>query len=665
MRQRKIRALSIIIALAACIFAFSNAAFARGEYTANNVRLGGTAGIYRDTEVDNNNFTAWATDAGEAYSGLNIHAKPNESVKLSVSVKADDTTGITYRWKVRQYDHQTGEMSHQTVVENAASATYTVKITGRANYTCYVTDRYGTTREVYFYIYVDNDFDAWATLSDIHGQDWIMFVDLNGSAEMSVTADATDTTGISYTWFFMRYNETHNYWGYELIENAVSATYTADGITEKAKYACKVRDRYGNEKWVYFHIYISNNLEAWATDSKEHDSSLSLSVMPGTTAKLSVSVSAVDYTGLTYRWYRERYDEQDGQRFYEEIAGATSFVYTTGPITSKQEYYCSVRDKFGTEKTVWFYIYLWENVVKFDTTLNMKDYTGINVYIYIPEDEDASLYTVETTPNNTVLTKPGPQNIALTKLDKKKHNINGLNVQCYLIDAMHAASIEMTDTVTVILKKNGEEVKRETYSVASVAGEKLTDSAYDATAKKLLAAILQYGNYAQVQFGHNEDNRPDIYMVAPALAAIPADYAASGDPTDFGEYIELFEAKLDCKETVSMNIYLTPANGYTINDFEITILDKDGNVYGRHTTPRKKNGKIYFKIRGINSNKMDKEFQIVVKLKSDPNVSATWTRSVITCAYEICQKAETDSLKNVTMAMYQYFLASKEQFKDQ
>ena len=113
-----------------------------------------------------------------------------------------------------------------------------------------------------------------------------------------------------------------------------------------------------------------------------------------------------------------------------------------------------------------------------------------------------------------------------------------------------------------------------------------------------------------------------------------------------------------------MNIYLTPANGYTINDFEITILDKDGNVYGRHTTPRKKNGKIYFKIRGINSNKMDKEFQIVVKLKSDPNVSATWTRSVITCAYEICQKAETDSLKNVTTAMYQYLLASKEQFKE-
>ncbi|MBO4788505.1 MAG: hypothetical protein J5531_06345, partial [Lachnospiraceae bacterium] len=87
----------------------------------------------------------------------------------------------------------------------------------------------------------------------------------------------------------------------------------------------------------------------------------------------------------------------------------------------------------------------------------------------------------------------------------------------------------------------------------------------------------------------------------------------------------------------------------------------------RHTTPTMKNGKIYIKIKGINSNKMDKEFQIVVKLK-DTDVSATWTRSVITCAYEIYQNAvaeNTESVKNMTMAMYQYFLASKEQFKDQ
>ena len=308
--------------------------------------------------------------------------------------------------------------------------------------------------------------------------------------------------------------------------------------------------------------------------------------------------------------------------------------------------------------------------IVFQTTLNMKDYTGINVYIHIPKSEESevSRYTVETITNNTVLTSYGPQNIALAELPKKTRKIRGKNAEFYLIDVMHAASIEMTDTVVVILKKNGEVVKSKTYSVASVAVEKLSDSGMDATAKKLMGALLQYGYYAQVQFEHNDGSKPAIYQEAPVLAAIPADYAASGDPTNFSAYIKEFDAKLDCKDSVAINVYLTPANGYSLGSFEITILDKDGNIYKRHTKPVMKKGKIYIKIKGINSNKMDNNFRIVVKLKSNPNVSATWTRSVITCAYASYQRGLTENmepLKNVTMALYQYFLASKEQFKNQ
>ena len=658
MRQRKIRALSIVIVLAACVFAFSNAALARGEYTADNVRLGGTAGIYRDTEVDNNNFTAWATDAGEAYSGLNIHSKPNKSVKLSVSVKADDTTGITYRWEVRQYDHQTGEMSHQTVVENAASATYTVKITGRANYTCYVTDRYGTTREVYFYIYVDNNFDAWATLSDVHGQDWIMIVDFNGSAEMSVTADATDTTGITYTWFFMRYNETHNYWGNELIENAVSATYTADGITEKAKYACKVRDRYGNEKWVYFHIFISNNLEAWATDSTDRSSVYYCYVIPNTSAKLSVSVDATDTTGITYQWHRE----QTGASYYTEIEGATSPTYTTGQIKTEEEYYCKVTDKYGTQKGVWIHVIPWEDTVAFQTTLNMMDYTGVFVYIHIPEGENASDYTVVTTPNNSMYDGIGAQNAALSSFGYTNRDLDGQSVRFYRVDAIHVASTELTDTVVVTLKKNGMTVHEETYSVASIIAERLASGTLDATRAKLNRALLQYGRYAQIRFDHKTEDLPPEDPDAPALTRIPDSYAAKGDPTNFGSYIAKFEAKIEMADAVSMNIYLTAASGYTINDFDITVIDANGKAYAEVTTPRMLNGKIFLKVKDIASFEMSNEFRIVVKLKKDPSKTATWTRSLITCAYENYQAATTDARRNLMLSLYQYYLAAVERF---
>ena len=259
-------------------------------------------------------------------------------------------------------------------------------------------------------------------------------------------------------------------------------------------------------------------------------------------------------------------------------------------------------------------------------------------------------------------TDNGSQVVTLTDLADRTLKISGLDAKFYQIDAIHASSIEMTDTVVVTLKKDGVKVESVTYSVASVAEDMLKNGGMNETAQKLLGALLQYGHYAQTYFTPDKESIPTIYPEAPELEAIPDDYAPKGDPTDFGAYIEQFTAALDCKEAVRLNIYLTPADGFTINDFEFTILDKAGNAYARYTEPKMKNGKIYIQIRGIYSNRMDNDFQIVVKLKSDSDVSATWTRSVITSAYEIYQTSTNDNIKNVTMAMYQYFLAAKEVF---
>ncbi|MBP5354266.1 MAG: hypothetical protein J6Y67_03900, partial [Lachnospiraceae bacterium] len=76
-------------------------------------------------------------------------------------------------------------------------------------------------------------------------------------------------------------------------------------------------------------------------------------------------------------------------------------------------------------------------------------------------------------------------------------------------------------------------------------------------------------------------------------------------------------------------------------------------------------GRIQLKIQKIGSGEMDKNFKIVVELKSDTTKKATWTRSLITCAYENYQTAVTandEARQNLMMALYQYFLAAKERF---
>ena len=74
-----------------------------------------------------------------------------------------------------------------------------------------------------------------------------------------------------------------------------------------------------------------------------------------------------------------------------------------------------------------------------------------------------------------------------------------------------------------------------------------------------------------------------------------------------------------------------------------------------------KGGKISVQVSGILSYEMDQDVQITVKLKST-GASATWTRSLITCAYENYQAATTDERRNLMMGLYQYFLAAYHRF---
>ena len=289
----------------------------------------------------------------------------------------------------------------------------------------------------------------------------------------------------------------------------------------------------------------------------------------------------------------------------------------------------------------------------FRTTLNMADFTGINVYVTLPEGEDAADYTVKAEPNKSMYPYDG-QEVSLANMAP---NAAG---EYYIANVMKAASTEMTDTVKVTLLKNGEEVKSETYSVYSIVDERLKSGDLDEARDRLNRALLQYGRLAQIRFEHKTDDMPYV-TGAPALTLIPDSYAAQGDPTGFGAYITNFEAKIEMADAVKMNVYLTPAAGYGIDDFEITMTCA-GAVAPVMSAPVMRGNQIFVQISGLLSYEMDKDVQITVTLKGTPNTSATWTRSLITCAYENYQAATTDARRNLMMSVYQYFLAAKNRF---
>ena len=311
-----------------------------------------------------------------------------------------------------------------------------------------------------------------------------------------------------------------------------------------------------------------------------------------------------------------------------------------------------------TVDTVLTRIAQWKDTVTFMATLNLADYTGIYVYIHIPEGEDPSEYTVKCSADKSIYAE-APKDVALTSLDVSNRKRGSETLSFYQVDAIHAASCEMTDITTVTLLKNGETVKTESYSVRDMAEERLASGEYTGTLEKIHKALLQYGYYGQMQF-KNGNADMSIPEGAPALKRIPDSYAISGDPTNFSKYITKFEARADLAAAVSMNIYLTPAKGYSLDDFTITVTDKNGKRYKGAGTPVMDGKRIYFKIGGMLAPQIGRDFKIKVTLKSDKTKTATWTRSVMRIVYNTQQNATSDTLRNLVQSLYQYYLAATE-----
>ena len=249
-----------------------------------------------------------------------LYVAPTETVSLYVQVSAVDMEGITYQWKC--YDASTGVT---TEIEGADTERIVTKpIVNYMRYECAVSDAYGNSGTVMYYIYVQNQFNAVSSDGEIN-----KYVGSGDSVECKVVVTGKDTSRVSYQWYLDDV----------LMEGEVSERFTLDDVQDYHRVRCRASDGYGSVSYVTFYVSVENHLSISAQNGAS-----SFSVAPGGHADLTVSVEADDLTGITYTWYKS----------YSRIENESGNTLSLTDLRETASYHCSVTDRFGNTKSQYF-----------------------------------------------------------------------------------------------------------------------------------------------------------------------------------------------------------------------------------------------------------------------------------------------------------------------
>ncbi len=252
--------------------------------------------------------------------------------KLTVTVEADYTSGMTYAWSKLVYD-SAGNTSIVPISAAKKASYTTTAINYRTGYCCTVTDSYGKSIEVWFDVSVNNHLSApeYCECSGHYGE----------ALPISPQFTADDTTEMTYQW----YDVTDD--GLSIINGATSATYTIPSLTANTSYYCEIRDRFGNATATTVFVNLLDDLVV------ERSTEFFFSVNQGDSVTMSVSVTDGNMQGITYTWYRQWFDT-------EMIAWRRSIITEaeTSSLTiqvNKSAYYvCEVQNPYGHRKEVEF-----------------------------------------------------------------------------------------------------------------------------------------------------------------------------------------------------------------------------------------------------------------------------------------------------------------------
>ncbi len=325
-----------------------------------------------------------------------VTVAPGENAELKAVVTGDDLEGVTYVW----YDNGSN------VIEGVTGDTCVIEnVTARQNVRCQVSDAYGNSSSVRFYIYVDNKLTVTPEGAEAGSSSVSLYVDPNATPTLTAAVSAIDTEGITYQW----------YKDGDAIEGATDVSYTLPAVTGYSYYRLRVDDKYDYVN-VYFYVYVDNGLTAYPEGSGPDDgNSRTYYVEPNSTPTLKAIVSAKDMDSLSYTWY-------DGS-WSNQIEGADTASYTIPAVTGAKTYYLTVSDTYGNSVDLSFLVRV-DNGFKVERTgqqnsdyyvgpgdslelavsVSAKDKDGLSIQWYkegtLIEGAAGESYTVESVDNN-------------------------------------------------------------------------------------------------------------------------------------------------------------------------------------------------------------------------------------------------------------------------
>ena len=345
-----------------------------------------------------NEFEAYPEGAeldayGNHESSVDIDAQSGEALQLNVIASAANGS-LTYSWQEKnQYITSWGEYEYDFKDIEGNGSSLAVSAVKATAYKCLVEDEYGNEKEVTFNIHMGSLLaypEGAAAGTDGSYPDRIAInVDEGENVTLRVLTEASEGAELSYKWTEGPLNDS-GWW--PLAEGVVDSNDTlAITATESNRYMCAVTDQYGNNKCVYFYVYVdgmtlsSNQGTPVLTGDSRYD--LDVTVKYGGEIDLQTIVEAKNSEDISFAWYVYKYYGS----FYDYVPLNDTDDTVTVVGGDYESYRCKVIDANGNKLDLYYHIQV-------DNELSVRpegaDEGTNSVNVKVQEGDDTVLRTL-------------------------------------------------------------------------------------------------------------------------------------------------------------------------------------------------------------------------------------------------------------------------------
>ena len=311
--------------------------------------------IYINYYLDaDNQFVAYPEGAPNETS-VELYKEPGSQVTLTVVADATLKDRLTYQW--RAYDL----VDYNTEYMEDTGNSITVTVNERMQYECIVSDGYGSTKWVSFYVYPENNFIVYPEGAEVspdgtYAADVYLNADPGEALDLHVNALADNTEGMTFHW--EEEAKVPTIWGeyesqYNDIEGVSEDTHHITANKTK-NYRCTVEDRYGYNRTVTFHVKVSG-LEAHPEGAPVVDgyanNRIAITTQPSGTKTLRTIVYAPEGEPLTYKWTCGPLGDSS---WWDDVDSSTNEL--TIDLSQPKRYLCVVTDSHDNQALAYFYV---------------------------------------------------------------------------------------------------------------------------------------------------------------------------------------------------------------------------------------------------------------------------------------------------------------------